>query len=70
MIRLVKRLAGLDESVTALITARAAEMRAQSRDIIGFSAGESDFDTPANIKDAAILCGKFYRTRPVFMQFA
>ncbi|MBI5563067.1 MAG: pyridoxal phosphate-dependent aminotransferase [Deltaproteobacteria bacterium] len=52
--RLAKRLAGLEESVTLLITAKAAELRAQGRDIIGFGAGEPDFDTPANIKEAAI----------------
>jgi len=54
MTRLAKRLAGLEESVTLLITAKAAELRAQGRDIIGFGAGEPDFDTPENIKEAAI----------------
>ncbi|OGQ60461.1 MAG: aspartate aminotransferase [Deltaproteobacteria bacterium RIFCSPLOWO2_02_FULL_53_8] len=52
--RLADRLNGLEESVTLLITAKAAELRAQGRDIIGFGAGEPDFDTPDNIKEAAI----------------
>lgn len=54
MIKLAGRLSGLEESVTLLITAKAAELRAAGRDIIGFGAGEPDFDTPANIKEAAI----------------
>jgi len=36
------------------VTALAAELRAQGRDIIGLGAGEPDFDTPQHIKDAAI----------------
>lgn len=35
------------------MTARAAELRARGVDVIGLSAGEPDFDTPAHIKDAA-----------------
>lgn len=36
------------------VTALAAELRAQGRDIIGLGAGEPDFDTPAHIKAAGI----------------
>ena len=36
------------------VTALAAELRAQGRDVIGLGAGEPDFDTPQHIKDAAI----------------
>jgi len=36
------------------VTALAAELRAQGRDIIGLGSGEPDFDTPQHIKDAAI----------------
>jgi len=36
------------------ITAKANALRAEGRDIIGFGAGEPDFDTPVNIKNAAI----------------
>ncbi|MFC3615673.1 pyridoxal phosphate-dependent aminotransferase [Lutimaribacter marinistellae] len=41
-------------SPTMAITAKAGELRAQGRDVIGLSAGEPDFDTPQNIKHAAI----------------
>ncbi len=35
------------------VTARAAALRAQGRDVIGLGAGEPDFDTPEHIKEAA-----------------
>lgn len=41
-------------SPTLGITARARQMRAQGIDVIGFGAGEPDFDTPEHIKQAAI----------------
>lgn len=41
-------------SPTIAVTMRAAELKAQGRDIISLGAGEPDFDTPQNIKDAAI----------------
>jgi aspartate aminotransferase len=41
-------------SPTIAVTTKAAELKAQGRDIIGLGAGEPDFDTPQNIKDAAI----------------
>jgi aspartate aminotransferase len=41
-------------SPTLAITARAAEMRAAGKDIIGLGAGEPDFDTPDHIKAAAV----------------
>ncbi|MDO5630383.1 MAG: pyridoxal phosphate-dependent aminotransferase [Paracoccus sp. (in: a-proteobacteria)] len=40
-------------SPTIAMTARAAELKAQGRDIISLSAGEPDFDTPTHICDAA-----------------
>lgn len=52
--RLSSRLDGLKESATLAITAKAKAMKAEGHDIIGFGAGEPDFDTPANIKEAAI----------------
>ncbi len=36
------------------VTSKAREMKAAGRDVIGLGAGEPDFDTPDNIKDAAI----------------
>ncbi len=40
-------------SPTIAVTTKAAELKAAGRDIIGLGAGEPDFDTPDNIKDAA-----------------
>ncbi|MBT8423099.1 MAG: aspartate transaminase, partial [Gammaproteobacteria bacterium] len=40
-------------SPTMAVTALAAELRSQGRDIIGLGAGEPDFDTPQHIKEAA-----------------
>ena len=41
-------------SVTMQISAKAAAMRADGIDVVTLSAGEPDFDTPQNIKDAGI----------------
>ena len=41
-------------SPTIAVTTKAAELRAAGRDVIGLGAGEPDFDTPQNIKDAAV----------------
>lgn len=51
---LSKRVQRVKPSPTIAVTARAAEMRAAGKDIIGLSAGEPDFDTPAHIKQAGI----------------
>ena len=40
-------------SATIAVTNMAAEMKAAGKDVIGLGAGEPDFDTPQNIKDAA-----------------
>lgn len=48
-----QRLSIIEPSPTLAITAKAAELRAQGRDIVGFGAGEPDFDTPEHIKEAA-----------------
>ena len=41
-------------SPTIAVTSKAREMRAAGKDVIGLGAGEPDFDTPDNIKNAAI----------------
>ncbi len=51
---LTKRINTLSESITIAITTLAQELRAEGKDILSFSAGEPDFDTPQVIKDAAI----------------
>ena len=53
-IKLANRIKRVKPSQTLAITARAAELRAQGKDIIGLGAGEPDFDTPEHIKQAAI----------------
>ena len=46
-------LARVKPSPTIAVTTKAAELKAAGRDVIGLGAGEPDFDTPDNIKDAA-----------------
>ncbi len=41
-------------SATIAVTQKARDLKAQGRDIISLSVGEPDFDTPDNIKNAAI----------------
>ncbi len=53
-IKLSNRVNAVKPSPTLAITARAAEMRAAGKDIIGLGAGEPDFDTPDAIKQAGI----------------
>lgn len=53
-LELSKKAAAVKPSSTLAITAKAKELRAQGKDVVGFGAGEPDFDTPNNICDAAI----------------
>jgi aspartate aminotransferase len=48
------RLDRISPSQTMAITAKARALKAAGRDVISLSAGEPDFDTPQNVKDAAI----------------
>ncbi len=50
---LTKRVQSLSPSLTIAISTLAAELKAQGKDIISFSAGEPDFNTPEIIKDEA-----------------
>jgi len=47
------RLSRIKPSPTIAVTTKAAELKAAGVDVIGLGAGEPDFDTPDNIKDAA-----------------
>ncbi|MBU1376576.1 MAG: pyridoxal phosphate-dependent aminotransferase [Alphaproteobacteria bacterium] len=47
-------LARVKPSATLAADAKARELKAQGKDVIGLAAGEPDFDTPDNIKEAAI----------------
>ena len=49
-----KRIESLSESLTIAITSLARELKASGKDVLSFSAGEPDFDTPKAIKEAAI----------------
>ncbi len=51
---LSRRVQAIKPSPTLAVTARAAALKAEGRDIIGLGAGEPDFDTPQHIKAAAI----------------
>ena len=48
------RIQTLSPSLTIAIASLARELKAQGKDILSFSAGEPDFETPQAIKDAAI----------------
>ncbi|MBN1794093.1 MAG: pyridoxal phosphate-dependent aminotransferase [Candidatus Omnitrophica bacterium] len=49
-----QRISQVSPSITLAISAKAKEMKKQGLDVIGFGAGEPDFDTPQHIKEACI----------------
>jgi len=51
---LADALSRVKPSATIVVTQKARELKASGRDVIGLGAGEPDFDTPDNIKNAAI----------------
>ncbi|MGI9312386.1 MAG: pyridoxal phosphate-dependent aminotransferase [Alphaproteobacteria bacterium] len=51
---LSKQVTSIKPSPTIAVTQKARELRSQGMDVIGLGAGEPDFDTPDNIKEAAI----------------
>jgi aspartate aminotransferase len=53
-VELANRVQRIKPSPTLAITAKAGELRAAGRDVIGLGAGEPDFDTPEHIRAAAI----------------
>jgi aspartate aminotransferase len=53
-VSLSKRVQKVKPSPTLAVTARAAKLKAEGKDIIGLGAGEPDFDTPAHIADAGV----------------
>jgi len=52
--KISQRAASLAPSLTLAIDSKAKAMKAAGEDVVGFGAGEPDFDTPQHIKDAAI----------------
>jgi aspartate aminotransferase len=53
-VSLSKRVQKVKPSPTLAMTARAAKLKAEGKDIIGLAAGEPDFDTPLHIADAGV----------------
>lgn len=51
---LADSLSRIKPSATIAVTNKARELKAAGRDVIGLGAGEPDFDTPDNVKEAAI----------------
>lgn len=56
--QLSEKALAISPSLTLKITAMAKDMRARGLDVVGFGAGEPDFDTPEHIKQAAITALK------------
>src|SRR6516225_189170 len=52
--RIAQRAGALSPSLTLAIDSKAKQMKVDGIDVVGFGAGEPDFDTPKHIKDAAI----------------
>ncbi len=53
-IEISRKASGIKQSATLAITGRVKELRSKGVDIIGFGAGEPDFDTPENVKNSGI----------------
>lgn len=51
--KISRQAASLSPSLTLAIDSKAKQMKAEGLDVVGFGAGEPDFDTPQHIKDAA-----------------
>jgi len=62
-IELSERARRLQPSPTLAVTARAAALKAEGKDIIGLGAGEPDFDTPEHVKEAAIRAMRAGQTK-------
>src|SRR5260221_6623158 len=53
MFSLAERISQVSDSITLAVSAKAAALKKSGVDVVGFGAGEPDFDTPAFIKEAA-----------------
>jgi len=61
--KLSRRVMELAESATLAVSGKAARMKAQGIDVVGFGAGEPDFDTPAPICEATVAAIRAGQTR-------
>ncbi len=66
-VKIAGRMSQIKPSPTLAITAKAKALKAQGVDVVGFGAGEPDFDTPEHIKEAAVKALKegFTKYTPV-----
>lgn len=64
--KLSRRANSIQPSATLALNARARAMKAEGKDVVGFAAGEPDFDTPEHVKQAAIeaIQGGFTKYTP------
>jgi aspartate aminotransferase len=60
---IAERLSRIKPSPTIAVTQKARELKSAGRDVIGLGAGEPDFDTPDNIKEAAIAAIRAGQTK-------
>ncbi len=54
-LKISRRAQGISSSPTLTIDARAKQLKSEGVDVIGFGAGEPDFNTPEHIRDAAMV---------------
>jgi aspartate aminotransferase len=52
--KIAKRIRDIEESLTLALSAKEKQMKKEGIDVVGFGAGEPDFDTPDHIKQVAI----------------
>ncbi len=62
-LQIARRITRVKPSPTLAMTARAAQMRSEGKDVISLSVGEPDFDTPAHICEAGIAAIRAGHTR-------
>jgi aspartate aminotransferase len=62
-IEIARRVRRIKPSPTLVVTARAAALKAEGKDVIGLGAGEPDFDTPTHISDAGVAAIRNGHTR-------
>lgn len=61
--KISQRALAVPDSATMAVDAKAKQLKAQGIDVVGFGAGEPDFDTPDYIKDAATKALKAGKTK-------
>jgi len=64
--KISSKISKVNPSLTLAISAKAKAMKKEGKDVVGFGAGEPDFDTPDHIKEAAIksIKGGFTKYTP------